>query len=1699
MPFSKLIPVSCVSNSASRQLRFFAFCVSGLILTQTTQSQVLHVTPKAPVQVDVQMPLMRYVPGLQEPLVPTKHTTSKENSALDAATAAYIAAPLRAGENSDFADYAKPLTAYIAAHPGSGWNAALLTNLGIGYYHAGYFSRAFAAWQQAWDLGRDADSPQARMMVDRAVGELARMHARVGHEKELEAIFTDMGKRPIGGPATEMLTGAHEGLWTFHHNPGIAFLCGPRALKNLLIAQKADPKQIQIAEDARSGPHGFSLQQLAALADNAGFKYRIIYRAPGQPIPVPSIINWNVHHYAAIIGIRDGIYNIQDPTFGSTGGLAVTKAAIDAEGSGYFMVPEDIMAANLDSGWRTVDANSNESRAVYGMGTTTSSNNGGTTPTDPKTCNPPNPPTSNAPHDPMCTVNAHTMVVSLNLTDTPVGYRPQKGPSAYESLTYNQREAEQPANFGFSNVSPKWNHSWMVFVQDDPTPNREGWNVMRYASGGGGFEYYNVYSRTVGTWPSETYDNSQLFRFPVLGPATRYERHLPDGSKEIYSRFDGATTYPRKVFLTQVVDSAGNSTTLTYDSQLRLSYVTDAMGRKTTFTYGLANAPMLITRITDAFGRFTQLVYNSEGQLTSITDPIGITSSFTYSAGETTFISSMTTPYGTSHFSDTDNPNDPLEYNTRSLSMTDPLGATDYLYFYQDPSITPATDAASTIPAGINNDNTILQWRNTYYWDRYASTLGITKNSAGTVIKEDFTKAELFHWLHDYFMGLYVTSRALGSVKKPLENRVWFNYPNSLQPPPQTGYYYWSGTLDQPSATGRVLDDGTSQVSRATYNSFGLPLSKVDASGRTTTFTYAANNIDLLTVEQLTDAPSTYTTVTTLGDYNTLHEPQTYTGADGQTWQYAYNAAGQITSVTDPLKKTTTYKRDTLGRLTSIVNANNVTALTLTYDAADRISTRTDSEGYTLTYTYDNIDRVTKILYPDGTTDLYDYTFQSGSLAGKPSLDLRKHTDRLGRVTTYGYDADRRLVSVTEPLEGTVTRTTKYAYYPNGVLKDIIDANGNDTHWDIDIESRPISKTYAFGTSEAKTETYEYEATTSRLKSVTDALGQVKTYRYAIDNRPEGTTYTHAVNATPDVSLAWDPYFPRLTAMTDGTGKTEYSYTPIDDLGALKLSSIAGPFKNDTIGLTYDALGRPSERNIPGGNESFGYDAISRMTSHAGPLGTFAYSYLGQTGQTTSRKVTNGKVTVSTSWIYDSNTNDRRLIGINNSGVSRSYTLSYLIPNDGTKENPYDIMNIKDVAAAGHPFATQNHAYGYDAVDRLLNATAATPGESTYVYDPLDNIKTLTNSGEASSATYNSLNEMATFGSKSYDYDASGDTLSGDGTHTYKWDAENRLIEIDFVGSTQKSQFSYDGSGHRVIDTETTANGTVTTARYVWCGYRICQTRNASDVVLRRDLDEGEFNIGTGQMLVYMSDQLGSVRDALDASNGARVESEDFWANGAIDRSNGSKPTDYQYAGLFYHSESALNLAEYRAIDGQNSRWLNRDPAGYRPGTNLYSYVQGNPILLTDLEGLWGAGAMFSGSVEGGFGVGGAGNVFGGAGRFWGGPEGVNWGGFGGAGGFVGGPDHALQYPQYPEGQNTDIVGGGFAGAGGGAFFTNACAAGQLRGPFDTYSFNLGIGPIQFSVQFGFSGNIWIFSVTTGPGIGVSSSSYPTKTWATGP
>ncbi len=1620
------------------------------------------VTPQATaVKRPVQEPLpepppMIAVESFPELLVATSATTPEQDNALMAAVTAFSTPRAEAATAADFPDQAKPFLDFLAQYPNSGWAMAVHINLGLGYYRSGYYSRAITSYEQAWALGKTSTINEAKRLADRAIGELLRMHARIGHMDQIDTLLAEISDRDIQGSATELVTGTKQGLWTMRNRPEIAFLCGPKALVNVLSRTGGTKEQILIAHAAESGPKGFSLNQLSELTTKTGLKHRIIKREPGQPIPAPAIIHWKLNHYAAVVDEKDGRYLLDDPTF-LAGAQAMTREAIDAEGSGYFIIPESAKPTGSGdaAAWRTVDPESDEAKAVFGMGAPSAIN------PDQTCCGGVTPTTSNQgpPLEQMATAAGNTYLINLAVRDAPVDQRTPIGPSAAVTLNYNHREGTQPASFKMSNIGFKWGLNWIAYLEDHPSAATY---IYRYVGGGGRITYKNVGSSWAPKYQAEMLANGMIVRTPsdFSQPLSYYEVLFPDGSKHVYSHLDH-TSVGRKVFLTQVVDAQGNATTFSYTNLtgtqgsvtcstpcVRLDSFTDATAKTTTFSYLDSSWPLRITKVTDHFGRFSSLTYDSNERLTSITDPIGIVSSFAYGSGD--FMSTLTTPYG-------DSPNAQGTNSTYGLwlEMTDALGQKERFEY-----------SNTVVPNDINTDGTMKNaahmpanypypslWdccrvmRNSFHWDRHVTSL----QSSGTW---DFDQAMLRHYTHDAHVGANtVAAPILNSMRPPLQRRIFFAYQDAISS-------IWSGLPASPIYTGVVLDNGTTQATLASYLNAGQPdkphpvatLTDATSAGRTTKFTYGSNDIDLTKIEQKISSTPTYATLAEF-THDSNHNVLTKTDAAGQVWRYAYNAAGQLIFATNPLNETSFWEYDSTARLrrvtlpvavahTSVTyatdsngqpvsgntNASAATAQSLNYTSACSGMTApdntnlpisvTDSDGYVKCYEYDDLDRVVKIKYPDGTTDLYDYSFPSGlssqptwttgavPTAGAPSLDVWKVTDRQGRVTEHVYDRNRQLIKSTQKsltINGTagVDRTTQYAYYANGVLKDLTDANGNVTHWDIDIQSRPTSKTYASGTANAKTESYTYDVT-GRLKTVTDALGQVKTYSYSVADEVTAITYTNHVDTnfpTPDVSFTYDTWYPRLATMADMSGltgggapasaTTTFAYvdpgtgcappSTLTNCGALKLrQETNNGYYNQHTAYFYDAAGRMSERWAAETQESFGYDTLGRLNSYGTPLGTFTLGYLNNTGQLASRSVTNGSITLSQSYGYDTNANDRRLLTItSSSNAMRSYTLGYV---NGGGVDRYNIRSVTE-STASHPIGAQTWAHNYDGGDRLISSVgtlvsnsgaASNAGTYGWELDKLDNPTKATYpdyGGYSDYPTYlntasppadNNLNQMnKNAWWQGYTFDANGNTTaevdlnnSSAPLRTYKWDMEGRLLQMTDPNASggHTVRFHYDGMGRRILQ-KTTTNGTTTYKRFQWCGTRICQQRTTSTARVRSYLLTGEYDFTASKKYVYFTDHLGSVRDLADADTGARVGALDYTPYGSERDSDGVLP-DFRYAGLMWIGDMGLYMSSTRAYDPGNMRWLNRDPIRESGGINLYGYVGGNPLNAVDPMGL---------------------------------------------------------------------------------------------------------------------------------------------------
>jgi RHS repeat-associated protein len=1405
-----------------------------------------------------------------EPLIPMgAEPTPQENADFAAALVDYA----ECGGPDDFS----ALEAFLDAHPGSPWNGALLTNLGLVYYRRGHYSRALQAWKNAFPVTMAVTDPAQKPLAGRAVGELAYMLAKVGRMSELDALLQSVEDRAFCGPAAQKIAGARAGLAEMRTRPAVSFRCGPLALHRIMLAVHPEDPRADLIAASESTPRGFSLLQVEQLSQQLGLHYQMAFREPGAALVVPSVVHFTVDHYAAVMRREGGRYLLEDPTFKND--AWVTQAALDAEASGYFLIPP----GELPAGWRAVEAA--EAGRVWGRGFVP---------------NPPDPPGpcdhSTDPCDPcpdpggMATARIYLLDVSLGLTDRPVGYSPPVGPAVPFTVRYRQRDHQFSSTFNYSNLGPKWTFDWLAYIVDDPaTPLADVTYYMR----GGGNRTFTGFDATTQTFAAQALDQTLLTR---TSPST-YELLSPDGSLLVFGRRDGGITM-RRIFLTHVIDPAGNAVTLTYDSELRITTITDAIGQQTTLKYGRWLDPFKITEVTDPFGRSATFGYNAADQLTSITDVLGLVSAFTYDPTTTDLVTTLTTPYGLTQFTNTES----STTTTRSMEILYSDGNRERAEFNQAAPGIADSDPPQTVPAGMVTTNQYLSFRNTYYWDRQGCAYAYG----------DYTKARIYHWLHS--ADFESPAGILESTKAPLEGRVWYDYTGQT-PSHGTNGSIQVGTTSKPSYTGRVLDDGSTQLYYREYNNFGNITTAVDPAGRTFSHTYAANGIDLLETRQTRAGQSELMSQTT---YNVHHQPLAATDAAGQTTAFTYNTRGQIATATDALGNITIYKYDTNGYLTSATGPLGATdTTTWTHDAFGRIKTITNNSGYTLTYGYDAADRITTITYPDATVQTFTYTL----------LDRTMITDRAGRHTIFGYNNVRQMIKRTDPLG----RVTLFQWCKCGALRRLADPMGRTTTWRHDIQGRLACKVYADGSQV----TYRYEAATGRLRQRIDEALQVTQYNYNRDDTLNRISYTNTAVPTAPVTFSYDANYNRVTSMTDGTGTTRYGYVPITPqptLGAGLLATVNGPLPGATITYGYDALGRRISTDINGTSSSMVLDAAGRVMSETNALGTFTYTYDGNSFRETSQTCPNGQTTKRS---YGGNLLDNSLQQITNQhGTTPVSEFIY-----GYDQARGLIASWSQQSDAQAPFV---YSLGYDPADQLTSATVAQGNTTTqtfvYSYDPAANRLTEHIGADVTSLSYNALNQLT------------GSDASGSMTASYAWDAEHRLTTA--TAGNQTTQLSYDGYG-RCIGIRQLINGIETSNRlFLWAGGQIREERTPNGTVSKRFFRQGmALESGTTPgAYFYTRDHLGSIRELTDstASIRARYSYDPF---GRPTHLAGDLDTDFGFAGMFYPAELSVNLTRFRAYDPDIGRWLSRDPlndAERKQGPNLYAYVRNNPVNLID-------------------------------------------------------------------------------------------------------------------------------------------------------
>ncbi|WP_167306012.1 RHS repeat-associated core domain-containing protein [Cellulomonas shaoxiangyii] len=511
----------------------------------------------------------------------------------------------------------------------------------------------------------------------------------------------------------------------------------------------------------------------------------------------------------------------------------------------------------------------------------------------------------------------------------------------------------------------------------------------------------------------------------------------------------GATTtteYDVAGQVTAVVDAEGQRTTFTYDGAGRVTTVTDPTGATTTTTYDVLGRA---TKVTDALGRISRNEYDAAGRVTATVSPSGARTTYTYDAGD------------------------------QLVSVTDALGKVTTTAY--DPAGRPVTVT-----------------------DADGRKVTTSYDRAGRPVKVLRADGSALQWEYD--------------------------------------------------ATGKVTAtvDASGARTTYTYDTAGRRATATDTAGRTTTFGYDRAGL-LTTVTRADGAVTTYaydaagrrtgtdysdTTPDVATVYDVAGRPTSVTDGTGTT-TYAYDNLGRVLEV-DRGATSVGYAWDVLGRLTELTYPTGNT-VQREYDAAGQLTTVTDWANREYTYTYDADGLVEQLAYPNGVTTDYDHDANGQTLVvttsgnGTDLLELAYGYTDAGLLadqattrsphsrappttpatsTTYAWDDLARISEVTGDDAGTFT------FDAAGSVTTL--ADGRAMAYDTARQLTTLVTPAAAAGDAPATTTYTYDGRGNRANAVTDTGAAAGTVAHAYNQANQLASLTAADGITTTYTYAAD-------------------------------------------------------------------------------------------------------------------------------------------------------------------------------------------------------------------------------------------------------------------------------------------------------------------------------------------------------------------------------------------------------------------------------------------------------------------------------------------------------------------------------------------------------------------------------------------------
>lgn len=705
---------------------------------------------------------------------------------------------------------------------------------------------------------------------------------------------------------------------------------------------------------------------------------------------------------------------------------------------------------------------------------------------------------------------------------------------------------------------------------------------------------------------------------------------------------------------------------------------------------------------------------------------------------------------------------------------------------------------------------------------------------------------------------------------------------------------------------------------------------------------------------------------------------------------YVYDSDGNVTSVTDLQKKTTTYE----------YSNNNLTKMTLpsgasqkyTYDSYHNVLSATSPEGVVSNFTYDSYGNNTKVTVGNGTkkvTSSATYTSNGDQLSTV--------TDALGQTTSYGYDTQTGILNWTQaPGETTATRTN---YSHDGRYRTTGVSKGSS------------SVGYTYNSDLLAAISSASDTNYSFTYGVFDLISSVKVGSRALISH----TYSNDANR-------W------LTRSDYGNG--DYITYTYDSFG--RTTGIGYENKTNAIGYTYDNNGNLGilTDNIAGRKTKYSYDFQDRLMRYeetaSGHRNAVQWEYDDKNNLASQTQILNG-TTYTTSYSYD---NDNRLKQATSDGESANYTydaysrMTGITAKSGTKSVVATNITYKDPSTTST--STQvykwtvggtTYTYTYDARG---NITAIADGSTTttYIYDSLDQLTRENNQAAGKTWVYTYDNGGNILTKKEYDYttgtldtelntisygyddsswkdlltsygwkdltsDAIGNLID-DGDWTYTWQHGRQLEQMLLPRTIDRNReetvsFTYDAQGRRIgkhhesalLIVRTDGDYIATTTKdysYHYLNDTLTQMKISTlggNTTLHFTYDAiGPMSVNyDGTEYYYLRNAQGDVTGLVDA-DGTQVVAYTYDAWGNPLSVTGSKShtigedNPFRYRGYFYDTETGLYYLQSRYYNPKTCRFINADNSisssfESTHGYNLFAYCFNNPVNMGDSSGNW--------------------------------------------------------------------------------------------------------------------------------------------------